>query len=196
MSYPGFVAHIPRQMQHLPRDPDGNPIPWWVPTIDGHPDYRAVSRAKVTEALRGHLCWVCGWTLGPRVAFVLAGGTLLSRQSTEPPSHEACATYAAQVCPFLAARPDGTPATVAVWVTRTIEVFPDDSGTPILRAAEPVTVTWWHAGQPATRQEALDALDAGRATLRALTDAPATIEHLERRHAEAAAWLPALDVTP
>ena len=196
MTDPGFAAHIPRQMQHLPRDPDGRPVPWWVPTIDGRPDYRAVSRAKVAAALRDRLCWACGWTLGPRVAFLFAGGTLLSRQSTEPPSHEACATYAAQVCPFLVARPDGAPATVAVWVTRAVEVFPDDSGTPILRAAEASAVTWWHAGQPATRQEAQGALDAGHATLRALTDAPGTIEHLERRYDEAVRWLPGPDVAP
>lgn len=194
MTEPTTAApRMPRQMHHLPRTPLGNPIPWWVQTVDGTPDYRAISLDTIHKALRDRLCLVCGWGLGPRVAFLFAGGSLLSRQATEPPAHEACATYSAQVCPFLATptRPDGGRQVIAVWVCRDFDTSPSDIGGPVLRAVDAAAVTWWHAGRPAARTDALDALDAAHATLRGLTDSPGTITHLAFRYGEALGWLPA-----
>ena len=185
---------VPPRVRALPRDEHDHPIPWWTPTTGGVPDWRGFSAGRLLDALRHELCWTCGIRRGAVSAVILTGPTLLSRLSTEPPSHTTCAEYAARACPFLTGttppREGLVRPVVAVWATRDTETYPTGDGGLVVRAGPAEHVTWWRAGRPATYEDADAAITAGWAHLTALTDSSATLAHLDGRRIEAAAALP------
>src|SRR5262245_64030480 len=62
---------LPARMKSLPVSDRGYPIPWFVPDLDGKPEFRAMDGRKWALAVEKHLCWVCGQPLGTRFAFVV-----------------------------------------------------------------------------------------------------------------------------
>jgi hypothetical protein len=99
---------MPRAMRNLPRNSAGYPIPFFVERIDGIPDFRVMSGRNLKRAIAEGLCWLCGEPLhraarGQRLlgTFVAGPMCLVNKNSAEPPSHEACARWAARACPFL-----------------------------------------------------------------------------------------------
>lgn len=97
---------IPPQMQHLPKDRRGYPIPVGVLIDDdGRPHFTVNDELKRQQTIRRNLCAICGkkllkvrWLVGgPGSAFHYRGSYI------DPPMHEACAKYALTVCPYLAA---------------------------------------------------------------------------------------------
>ena len=101
-----MTVPIPMRMLHLPRDARGYPVPAGVLIDrDGIPQFTVNDEAARHRHIAEDRCSICGGTLvdtrwfvgGPRAAFHDAGAYM------DPPSHEECAHYALQVCPFLAA---------------------------------------------------------------------------------------------
>jgi hypothetical protein len=172
---------LPREMQHLPIDERGYPVPWFVHwPKGGKPEFRIIGPGKVEYALRGELCWVCGGRFTNRRRFFVVGPMCcVNRISGEPPCHEACAVYAARGCPFLSrphmvrrendlpperveqpAHVDHNPGLAAVWKTRSFEVLQLDDGV-LFRMGEPESVGWYCEGREATRTEVYAALSKG-----------------------------------
>ena len=99
-----MTIDMPGRIALLPRNKVGYPVPWFVATINGQPDFRVIRTDGIQIALKRGLCWVCGvpflrqedraFTIGPMCA--------VNRVSAEPPSHRDCAVYSAMACPFLA----------------------------------------------------------------------------------------------
>src|SRR5215510_204714 len=92
---------LPRRMQSLPVSDRGFPVPWFVPWVNGQPEFRAMDGRKFELAVGKKLCWVCGQPLGTRFAFVVGPMCGINRISSEPPSHRECAEFSAMGCPFL-----------------------------------------------------------------------------------------------
>ena len=96
-------SEMPGRIRILRRNKAGYPVPWFVATIGGQPDFRVIAPGRIQDALRRSLCWVCGvpflrqedraFTIGPMCA--------VNRVSAEPPSHRDCAVFSARFCPFL-----------------------------------------------------------------------------------------------
>lgn len=97
---------VPAEMQHLPRDRRGFPIPEIVfRDHAGLPHFTINDTAKSIQALAEERCPICWGKLTRGRWFV--GGPLSALHENgafaDPPGHRACVTYALQVCPYLAA---------------------------------------------------------------------------------------------
>lgn len=179
---------MPERMTHLPRTVGGLPVPYFVATVDGRPDFRIFDRDKFKRAIKQHLCWLCGSALGRHLVFVVGPMCLVNCISSEPPSHLACAEYAVRRCPFLT-NPEATrreerlptgagmaglpllrnPGVSVLWVTRSYKLAHLDNGV-LFEMGQPSAVTWWTKGRRARRDEAYTALMDGLPALRALAE--------------------------
>jgi hypothetical protein len=173
-------------MRGLSRDPRGRPIPWFAWRDDrGVVHVSILDQRKWREAVERNKCWICGGRLGHSKTFVLGPIQVITRTTTEPPSHLQCAKYAMQGCPFLGnpargRRPvperhvdhdptvghDGklaapNPGVFALWTTHSYELGRLRDKLAIA-VGEPVHVTWWTHGRQATEAEA----QAAQATAR------------------------------
>lgn len=97
---------VPPEMQALPRDRRGLPIPANVfRDKAGAPHFTINDDVKTMQALREDRCAICWGRLTRGRWFV--GGPLSALHEHgafgDPPGHRACITYALQVCPYLAA---------------------------------------------------------------------------------------------
>lgn len=198
----------------LPLDKHGRRIPWFIQQPpEGPVDFRVSSMAKYARAVCEHLCWLCGHQLRhpDGDAFIIGPMCTINRVSPEPPSHRACARYAAQACPFLATPhmrrretglPEDTvwsengstrnPGVTAIWCTATASLFTDTSDVPLFSLGEPSRVWWFTEGRVATRDEVLAALDAGMPILdeAARLDGGDAVADNQGRYAEALRFLP------
>jgi hypothetical protein len=62
------------------------------------------------------------------------------------------------------------PGVVALWTTRDYSLFRAPEGGVLLRAGEPVNVTWWAEGRAATRAEVEASIETGLPNLQRLAD--------------------------
>lgn len=99
---------MPANMRRLPRDRVGRPVPWFVPWVNGEPDFRCMETDKLIAAIKAQLCFVCGERLKrnhgaatPRGTFTAGPMCVVNRTSPEPPDHAECAEWSAKACPFL-----------------------------------------------------------------------------------------------
>lgn len=206
---------MPPRIARLDVDGRGYPVPWFVATVDGRPDFRVVKPGAVMEAVRAPRCWICGQLLlDTRVAYVIGPMCAVNRTSAEPPSHRDCARYAARACPFLArpharrrdtglpgdaAGPAGTmirrnPGVALVWITRPpLRVFGDGHGGLLFDVGDPVAVEWYAEGRAAGRDEVLASIESGLPLLRAEaeTEGPDACAVLDRLTSRAMELLPA-----
>jgi hypothetical protein len=163
----------PPRIAALRRDARGFPVPWFVPWIQGEPEFRAVDPATIDRAHRKHLCWICGGHLASSKAFVLGPMCGINRVAPEPPSHIACARFAVVACPFLSrplakradtsdlqdhAPPPGVmiarnPGVTLLWETSSYRAERQPEGGYLFRIGAPSRVSWWREGRPATRDE-------------------------------------------
>jgi hypothetical protein len=96
------ITDAPVRIKLLPRDDRGYPVPWFVATIDGTPDFSVMDGRRIVEAVKRQRCWVCGGPLlDSRVAFTIGPMCAVNRNTAEPPEHLDCAIYSATHCPFL-----------------------------------------------------------------------------------------------
>lgn len=203
------MQSLPARIAALPVDKIGRPVPWFVEWIHGVPDFRVMGAAKVIDAVRFKLCWVCGQRVGRYVTFTVGPMCAVNRTSPEPPAHQECAEFSVQRCPFLTTPamvrrerhlPDGVtdpagvmlkrnPGVALLWITRDFRVRRTPTG-PLFAFGEPVSVQWWAQGRTATRAEIVASIDSGLPALRALVDSTAEQAELDRRLAAAWALVP------
>jgi hypothetical protein len=180
---------IPARMLKLPIDERGYPIPKFVETLDGKPDFRVVKRGWVTACIKQKLCWVCGEPLGRHLAFVIGPMCAINRVSSEPPSHLDCARFSAKGCPFLTqpkrirnehdlpehkqvsgiafAR---NPGVALIWVTESYKPFKPHTGGLLIEVGEPTKLEWYARGRQATRAEIMESIESGLPALRKVAE--------------------------
>ena len=191
------VLSMPDRIRRLPVSPEGFPVPWFVEwfkdgqpceTGQGVPDFRVIDPRKMAKAVKQHLCWVCGETMGIHKCFVIGPMCAINRIISEPPSHRDCAVYSARVCPFLS-RPkmvrnekgitdeDGkprfkeaagfglkrNPGATCVWSTKSYQIFRPHGGNDgiLFSLGMPTEVMWFANGRRATREEVMASIDSG-----------------------------------
>lgn len=66
-------GQIPNCLSHLKTDKRGYPIPFFVPIIDGIPNFKMADAKKWHYATEQNLCWICGKKL-PKAHFFFIGG--------------------------------------------------------------------------------------------------------------------------
>lgn len=215
---PTKILPPPVAMQFLARDARGYVVPFFVAWIAGKPDFRVADPMKLRRCIEDRLCWLCGGPLARYVAYVAGPMCGLNRTSAEPPSHLACAEYAAQVCPFLtmpkAQRREGNlpahdemagkallrnPGVALVWVTRDrLDPFqapaaPGVNAGVLFHIGNPVDVKWFAEGRAATRAEVVASIESGLPALLevAKLDQSGAVDELMRRKVELWELLPA-----
>lgn len=202
----------PGLISSLARDRHGRRVPWFVYVdADGTPDFRVVRRNAKADAFTGNLCWICGTDRGREAAFILGPMCAINRTAPEPPSHRACAAYAARACPFLTTPsmrrrdtglPEDTtfspfsltrnPGAVAVWCTSSWHPFRAPDGVILYEVGPPLRVMWFAHGRIATHDEVRDSIDHGLPELQraALIDGPDAVAILDQRHRQLLPFLP------
>lgn len=208
---PELLAICPDRIKILPVDPErGYPVPWFVSWIDGKPEFRAVDPAKIAEAVRCKLCWVCGQKLGSYLSFVIGPMCSINRISSEPPTHRECAEFSVKGCPFLSkpkmVRRDNdlpelvrenpgmlrhNPGASIVWTTKSYRIVPNGPSV-LFRIGDPESVTWWTEGRQATREECKSAITKGLPKLQELCSGDDDLSHLEKLRQAAMVHLPAV----
>ena len=212
---PELAAIVPPRMCQRPVDHRGYTVPWFVEWIDGKPDFRVMDRRKFFLAINNRLCWLCGEKLGVFMTFCIGPMCVVNRITSEPPCHLECAEYAAKGCPFLTIPtakyrtpnlPEGwsetpgmlqhNPTACALYTTRKYtarRVADGDNEGVLLSLGEPETITFWHRGRLATREETIAAMNVGLPHLRAAaeSDGPDAVKVLEQRLQYAQQYLPA-----
>jgi hypothetical protein len=196
--HPGIEPPPPR-MAGLPLH-RGYPVPWFVTFMDGVPEFRCMDGRKWVQAVREKLCWVCGWPLGTRLAFVAGPMCGLNRTSAEPPCHLECARYSARNCPFLS-KPQmvrrendmpeegvlspyaimRNPGVTLVWITRSYSLFGDGHGNHLIEMGEPDATEWYALGKPATRAQVEESVRSGLPAVAGQCRGDADLAELERR---------------
>lgn len=208
------LTPLPQRLTSLPLDARGYPVPWFVAWHDGKPDFRVLDREKTQRAIHEDLCWICGQRLKPLQTFVFGPSAAIQRLTLEPPSHQECATWAAQNCPFCAnpsARhrihnlPDGTskiaegiilhnPGVFLCWTTDRYYITGYASNHVVLSVGQPTRVEWYRRGRLATPEEARAALERAGEELKALQDqGPPRLDYKIELLRE---WLPKPEVDP
>ena len=214
MPYNAAVSAVPMpdRIAALPISDEGYPVPWFVASINGKPDFRVVDTPKLPRAVRARLCWVCGQGLGGLVASALGPMCTITRTISEPPSHRACVQFAMRACPFLANPrmrrndknlPGGTieapgfqlernPGCMALWMSRQVTPFEAPGGV-LFRVGDPVSVEWYCEGRPATRAEVENSITSGLPHLQNLAelDGAAGVRELRQLVDAAREYLPA-----
>jgi hypothetical protein len=207
-SYNAAISAIPMpdRIRHLPVSDTGFPIPWFVATIDGVPDFRIIKPGSPQNAFRRSICWVCGETLGKIKAVPMGPMCAIARCISEPPLHRECAFYSVQACPFLmnprmrrheAGLPEDrtlapgaimrNPGAVGIWLTR--GVWPMRDG--LFTFDDPEEVHWFREGRTATREEVQASIDSGFHILKAKAEEEGkTATDIEEMVALAQTYLP------
>src|SRR5262245_33040537 len=182
------LKDLPLRMTALPIDESGYPVPAFVENLpDGSRDFRFMSQKHWVRCVNQRMCWVCGMKLGAYLAFVIGPMCAVNRNTSEPPCHKECAEWSARFCPFLS-RPQlhrredeltratagnaagcpilRNPGVALVWVTRNYKIWRDDEHKPLIRVDDPIEVSWWAQGRPATREEVEESIRTGYPILR------------------------------
>lgn len=204
--------NAPDRIKALPIDRRGFPVPFFVGWQDGEPVFPAMDPEKLLAAIKREVCWVCGQPLGRHRVFVIGPMCVANRVSSEPPSHQECARFAAENCPFLA-NPrmgrvpreryggedpagimlDRNPGVTALAYTEgRTKYFNDGKGGVLFEVAPILRVEWWASGRAATHAEVAESFNSGLPNLQRLAneEGPAAIAALARREREARALFP------
>lgn len=205
------LPELPDRIKALPVGPNGYPVPFFVASRHGKPDFRLADPLKLIRCVRENLCWVCGQKLGKFKSFVVGPMCTMNSISAEPPSHLECAEFSCKACPYLAKpnmerrrEKDGSypgentigqvlhkPGAMAVWtVDRAYKPQGQVDGSVLFHVPEPVSLTWWTEGRLATRAEVLDAFEVSYQRLMADGDTHG-IEEVIRLREKGILMLPA-----
>lgn len=93
---------IPKQMSHLKIDPRGYPIPFFVPIVNGEPNFKYADHRKQELAIEKKLCHICGLKLIPKSYYFITGPMgLKNRVVTDAAMHRECAEFSLQACPHM-----------------------------------------------------------------------------------------------
>ena len=170
---------MPERMRRLPISDEGYPIPYFVPFIDGKPEFRGMDGERLGLCVRLKRCWLCGQPLGVHMTFPIGPMCAVNRNIAEPPSHHGCALYGVRACPFLTQPrmrrnekdvPQGhiagvglkrNPGVICLWTTRSYRVWRPPGGGVLFAIGDPETVEYFAEGRPATRAEVLASMESG-----------------------------------
>jgi hypothetical protein len=171
---------IPSRLRGFPLSREGYPIPWFVPFVDGQPEFRAMDGEKFKLAIKARRCWLCGGVMGKFLTFPIGPMCAITRTTAEPPSHLDCAEYAVRVCPFLTQPrmrrnevdlpPDTSmagigirrnPGVTILWTCTDYRLFNDGRGGILFKVGEPKHVERWAEGRAATSEELLESIESG-----------------------------------
>ena len=170
---------IPPRMRGLKISDEGYPVPWFVPWIDGKPEFRGMDGEKFRMAVKYKKCWLCGEPLGKFMTFVIGPMCAVNRNTAEPPCHYGCAVYAVEACPFLTqprmrrnevrSIPEaGTvagimikrnPGVACLWTTQSYQTY--QSGGTLFRIGDPKKVEFFAEGRKATYAEVTFSISTG-----------------------------------
>lgn len=195
---------IPANMQQLPIESRGYPVPWFVPWVDGSPDFRLAKQSLIPKAILERRCWICGREFADAIyTFIIGPMGFINCINSEPPSHLDCAEFAVQACPFLV-NPIANRRNVGIpeWSEREADQHPYNPGLSVLwttsywRALnipkfgirfeilrEPGQLDFWREGKKATPTETRAALDRALALLLPLADTTQLQTELNQRFA-------------
>ncbi len=204
----------PARIKKLLISEQGFPVPWFVATINGVPDFRAIAPGAIAAAYNRRLCWICGEPLGRFLAFVIGPMCAINRVSSEPPSHKECADYAAKACPFLSKprmRRNETnadhlpkvsegpgiaimhnPGVALVWITHDYKPISDGKGGVLFEIGSPINASFYCEGRPATHDEVMAAIGKGFPILQdvARSEGREAVAELELRYRKAMELVP------
>lgn len=193
-------------MNSLPISDEGYPVPWFVPWIDGKPEFRGMDHEKLGIAIRHDKCWLCGGPLGKYKVFTIGPMCAVNRVSSEPPSHSDCAHYAVRACPFLSQpkmrrneknMPEGdvagigikrNPKVTMLWTTLSYKVFRAPGGPGfLLSLGEPIEWEYFYEGRQAYHDEIIESMETGLPALmkEAVKDGSKAVEALNKQYADA-----------
>jgi len=213
---------LPDTLRDRPVSRQGYPVPYFAGMVDGEWDFRVVPSERYRDCIKSKVCWICGKSLGSKLVFVVGPMCVVTRTSSEPPSHYSCGQYAALACPFLAQPrmrrnevdlpehhkpPAGVaimrnPGVTALLITHGYRIFKDGQGGQLIEMGEPRTVEWYARRRRATREEVTESITSGLVELRKQCDMEtdnasqreAHAELSRRIHAVEALWLPPVAV--
>jgi hypothetical protein len=201
---------MPDRVKHLPLNDQGFPIPFFVPLIDGKPEFRGFDPDKLRSCVKYRRCWLCGEPLGKFMGFVIGPMCSINRVSAEPPSHYDCAFYAVQACPFLTQPrmrrnqkdlPENqgaagimlkrNPGVTLLWVTRSYQPFKAGRGV-LFTIGDPQRVEFYAEGRKATPDEIMASIESGLPILREIAeqDGPGAVAELEQMYNRAIELVP------
>lgn len=176
------IQHLemPDRMRRLKVSDEGYPVPYFVPIVDGKPEFRGMDDEKLGICVRLKRCWLCGQPLGKFMTFPIGPMCAITRTIAEPPSHHACAEYGARACPFLTQPrmrrnekdlPEErhvagfglkrNPGVVLLWTTLSYKVFRAHNGGALFSLGDPTSLEYFAEGRPATRDEILHSIETG-----------------------------------
>jgi hypothetical protein len=163
---------MPARMKSLPINEQGFPVPWFAADDS--------SARRFVYSLQRHLCWICGERLGSYLCFTIDPVVTVNRIAAEPPEHRECAEYGARAWHHNSVK--------ALWITRSYHV----NFNRLITLGDPEEVAWWAYGQPATRVQVMNALDAQLPRLRdiAKQENKAAMDELEGAIIRAVDYLP------
>lgn len=204
---------MPPGIRRLQIDPERRmPVPRFA--CQDPIDFRVIRPHGFTLAHNGRTCWICGEPrYEKKLAFTVGPMCVMTGTNSEPPSHPACARFAALACPFLANprmrrndkalpedvhQPPGhsiprNPGCAAVLLTDSYNLFEDAFGGVLVAMGPPKAVDWYCQGREATRAEVEHSVATGLPILieQAKLDGQAGLDELRRRMEAFARWLPA-----
>ncbi len=94
--------NIPERMKHLPIDERGYPIPYFVPYVNGKPEFRYQDFRKREICIQYKKCAICGGRLLDKQFWFISGTQgKNNRISSDYAMHEECARFSISVCPHL-----------------------------------------------------------------------------------------------
>jgi hypothetical protein len=190
---------LPERMRHLRIDDRGWPVPWFVPWVNGQPEFRAMHAEKRIKAIKDGRCWVCGGSLYRlEKAFVIGPMCGINRTTAEPPCHLECARWSAENCPFLTQREirrredeftkscafpgiglKRNPGVVLVWMCCEFKIFSDEKGDFLLNIGPPCGLEFFSHGRNATWPEIIESVESGFPLLAEMAkDDPASMAEL------------------
>ena len=208
----GDLPPMPPRVAKLPVGKNGYPIPYFVEELGGsREDFRLASGSKLVRCAKLNLCWVCGEPMGRYKVFVVGPMCVVNRVSADAPAHLECAEWSVRACPFLlrpgmVRREDEAtrkgeenvagvmikrnPGVMAVYVVTGFKVVPDHQSKLLFKLPDPVAVSFWREGRPASRAEVLESVRTGLPLLRAMCGTQKELDLLEAQVAAAEKFFP------
>lgn len=93
---------IPANLSHLKIDARGYPIPFFVPIIEGVPNFKYADHKKQELCIAKGICHICGLKLITGNYFFITGPLgLENKVVTDPAMHKSCAEFALAACPHM-----------------------------------------------------------------------------------------------
>lgn len=195
---------VPDRMKHLPIDPRGYPVPWFVPWHENRWEFRGMDGEKFGPAVRKKLCWMCGQPLGKHMTFAIGPMCMVNRNISEPPSHLACLEYGVKACPFLTQpkmrrnekdMPEhgsiagigimDNPGLTVLWTTRSYQPWKPPGGGVLFEIGDPEHIEFYTEGRGASREEVLEVLEERLPKLMEHAVKPDAVAELMARYAKA-----------